>query len=82
MGCLFKSFGIILIMAIILPVFLLISLFGRIRSHTKTTNTPDENRDNTHQPQNEHVDEDLSDKPIDSSTIEYIEFEEIKDHEK
>ncbi|MBR6757501.1 MAG: hypothetical protein IKM35_03400 [Bacteroidaceae bacterium] len=69
-------------MAIILPILLLISLFGRVRSHTRTTTDTDEKPETNHQPQSDNDDVPSNiDTPIDSSTIEYVDFEEIKDNE-
>ncbi len=79
MGCLFKSFGIILFMAILLPILLLISLFGRVKS--RTTTEDEEEPETNHQPSNNEDTQSNIDIPIDSSTIEYVDFEEIKDNE-
>ena len=59
---------------------MLVSLFGRIKSHSSTSDASDNNTDTFDSTQREE-EQDNSDVPIDSSTIEYVEFEEIKDNE-
>lgn len=83
MGCLIKSMGLFILFAILLPVILLITLFGRIKIFSSKQNTTSNEDENTFYRETQENDEqqDNSNKPIDSSTIEYIDFEEVKDNE-
>ncbi len=81
MGCLFQSIGVIIILVLLVPIMFLLSLFGRVRtSFTRNTNTDDDNKQ-THRDETV-ADEDDSERiniPIDQSTVEYIDFEEVDD---
>ena len=81
MGCLFQSIGVIIIFVLLVPIMFLLSLFGRVRtSFTRNTNTDDDNKQ-THRDETV-ADEDDSERiniPIDQSTVEYIDFEEVDD---
>ena len=82
MGCLFQSIGIIIILVLLVPIMLLLSLFGRVRTtFARKTHTND---DTAHKHRDEGVadDDDESERiniPIDQSTVEYIDFEEVDD---
>lgn len=82
MGCLFQSVGIIIILVLLVPIMLLLSLFGRVRtSFMRKTHTND---DTTQTRRDEAVADDKDDSerinvPIDQSTVEYIDFEEVDD---
>lgn len=81
MGCLFQSIGVIIILVLLVPIMFLLSLFGRVRtSFTRNTNTDDDNKQ-THRDETV-ADDDDSERiniPIDQSTVEYIDFEEVDD---
>ncbi len=81
MGCLFKSFGIIILLVLLLPVILLLSFFGR----TRFTSVSRDVHNNDTEKENGHSDREDTpvhpDKPIDQSTVEYIDFEEVKDND-
>ena len=82
MGCLFQSVGIIIILVLLVPIMLLLSLFGRVRtSFMRKTRTND---DTTQTRRDEAAADDKDDSerinvPIDQSTVEYIDFEEVDD---
>lgn len=85
MGCMFKSFGIIIILVLLLPVILLLSFFGRTRyTSVHRGNRQEEHAGETENRQNTHDDTSsvTPDTPIDQSTVEYIEFEEVKEESK
>jgi hypothetical protein len=82
MGCFLQSIGIIIILVLLLPVMLFSSLFGRVRSTTFTQrrHTADDNDIPT--PEYKAEEEEPTDrinKPIDQSTVEYIDYEEVDD---
>lgn len=83
MGCLFQSIGIIIILILLVPVMLLSSLFGRVRRTTFTQHHRTQDDTDIHTCEDKAVDDtDVADrvnKPIDQSTVEYIDFEEVDD---
>lgn len=83
MGCLFQSIGVIIILVLLVPIMLLLSLFGRVRTtFARKTHTND---DTAHKHRDETVADEEDDEseriniPIDQSTVEYIDFEEVDD---
>ena len=79
MGCLFKSFGIIILFVLLLPVILMLSFFGRNRNIT--VHRREQNDDTINHTEKEQDTSTVHpDKPIDQSTVEYIAFEEVKDN--
>jgi hypothetical protein len=86
MGCLFKSFGLIIIFILLLPIILLLSFFGRVRfgrGDTTHTHHDDESASHSETHNHDNIDtSDHSDKPIDQSTVEYIDFEEVEENDK
>lgn len=75
--CLFRSLGILLLFVILIPVFLLMMLFGRGRTFTFTTRKeaePESSQYTPDEPSQQEVN-----KPIDQSTVEYIDYEEVDD---
>lgn len=86
MGCLFKSIGIIVIFVLLLPVIFLFSVFGRAR-HISVRRGRHDEEPTQHGGDETQYDADEQDrgsshpdKPIDQSTVEYIDFEEVKDN--
>lgn len=82
MGCLFHSIGIIFILVLLVPVMLLLSLFGRVRRTTFVHKQHTDDEPQTHK--DETIVEDITpqervNKPIDQATVEYIDFEEVED---
>ncbi len=82
MGCLFQSIGVFFILVLLVPVMLLLSLFGRVRRTTFVHKQHVDDEAQTHN--DETIVEDITpeervNKPIDQSTVEYIDFEEIDD---
>lgn len=82
MGCLFQSIGVFFILVLLVPVMLLLSLFGRVRRTTFVHKQHVDDEAQTHN--DETIEEDITpeervNKPIDQSTVEYIDFEEIDD---
>lgn len=78
MGCLFKSFGVVLLLAILLPVMLIMSLVGTFRraaSQHRQESQPSDNDTYTSSEEEQPIDR--TNKPIDQSTVEYIDFEEV-----
>lgn len=80
MGCLFKSFGIIILLVLLIPVILMLSFFGRARNITVHRHKENNNQTNYNN-QEEDSNTVHPDKPIDQSTVEYIDFEEVKDND-
>lgn len=82
MGCLFQSIGIIFILVLLVPVMLLLSLFGRVRRTTFSHKQHMDDEPQTHNDDTvveEMTPEERVNKPIDQSTVEYIDFEEVDD---
>ena len=82
MGCLFQSIGIIFILVLLVPVMLLLSLFGRVRRTTLSHKQHVDDEPQTHNDDTvveEMTPEERVNKPIDQSTVEYIDFEEVDD---
>ncbi|MBR5844351.1 MAG: hypothetical protein IKY75_07205 [Bacteroidaceae bacterium] len=82
MGCLFQSIGIIIILVLMVPVMLLLSLFGRVRRATFMHKRHADDDSQVHKDEtvaDEEVVSDRINKPIDQSTVEYIDFEEVDD---
>lgn len=82
MGCLFQSIGIIFILVLLVPVMLLLSLFGRVRRTTFSHKPHVDDEPQTHNDDTvveEMTPEERVNKPIDQSTVEYIDFEEVDD---
>lgn len=84
MGCLFKSFGIFLIFILLIPFMLLFTLFGRVRRTKMYTHQHTQQDDDTMSYNHDTTDDTVEpssriDKPIDQSTVEYIDFEEVDD---
>ena len=82
MGCLFQSIGIVIILVLLVPVMLLLSLFGRVRRATFVHKRHTEDDSQIHKDETVADEEDVSErinKPIDQSTVEYIDFEEVDD---
>ena len=82
MGCFFHSIGIIFILILLVPVMLLLSLFGRVRRTTFVHKQHTDDEPQTHK--DETIVEDITpqervNKPIDQETVEYIDFEEVED---
>ena len=80
MGCLFKSFGIIILFVLLLPVILMLSFFGRNRNITLHRREQNDDTIN-HTEKEQYTSTVHPDKPIDQSTVEYIDFEEVKDND-
>lgn len=81
MGCLFKSFGIVLLFVILIPIVLLISLLGTFRRTTMRSShqgqESQQSDEDTYTSDDEVEPVDRTNKPIDQSTVEYIDFEEV-----
>lgn len=82
MGCFFHSIGVIFILILLVPVMLLLSLFGRVRRTTFVHKQHTDDEPQTHK--DETIVEDITpeervNKPIDQATVEYIDFEEVED---
>ena len=81
MGCLLQSI-IVGFIFLLMPVLFLMSYFGRIgRSifSRRTTKENDEPHQNDYTENNETESPERVNKPIDQSTVEYIDFEEVQD---
>lgn len=78
MGCLLQSIGVIFLFALLIPVLLLMNLFGRFRRHTHTQQDDDATT-NSYTTQEDNDTTERINTPIDQSTVEYIDFEEVDD---
>jgi hypothetical protein len=82
MGCLFQSIGVIIILVLLVPIMLLLSLFGRVRTSFTRKTPVDDSAKQTYHDETVADDDDESERvniPIDQSTVEYIDFEEVDD---
>lgn len=86
MGCLLKSFGLIIIFVLLIPVILMLSLFGRARTIKVHRHKPEDEQSQYGDDHTQHQNDQTTgaahpNKPIDQSTVEYIDFEEVKDND-
>lgn len=80
MGCLFRSFFLVIILVILFPVLFLMLFMGRAKVRTHTFRGKKSGKDNdAHDDQEEYDVAPRNNKPIDQSTVEYIDFEEVDD---
>lgn len=85
MGCIFKSFFLVIILVILFPILLLLMLFGgaKVRSFTyKWGNGKHRYNSYEEQDDDDRGEYDATQRlntPIDQSTVEYIDFEEVED---
>lgn len=81
MGCLFRSFFLVIILVILLPVLFLMLFVGRAKVRTHTFRGKQSEQDNNahNEPEEEYDVAPRNNKPIDQSTVEYIDFEEVDD---
>lgn len=80
MGCLFKSFGIIILFILLVPIILMLSFFGRARNISVHRRKQNDNQ-TSYNEEEQNTQTVHPDKPIDQSTVEYIDFEEVKDND-
>lgn len=82
MGCLLKSFGLIIIFVLLIPVILMLSLFGiKVHRHKSEDEQSQYGDDHTQHQNDQTTGAAHPNKPIDQSTVEYIDFEEVKDND-
>lgn len=80
MGCLFQLFFFV-IAIVLLPILFLLNSFGRAKRRTFTFRSHDnasQRREQEYQP-DDSDDTPRNNTPIDQSTVEYIDFEEVED---